>query len=63
MLGETAGISKFCELEWLECVMFQDDTIPFPDDVLKLGQYLGPSIIIGPAMTTKFFYREWTSAP
>ena len=33
--------------------MFQDETAPFPDDVLKLGHYLGPSIDIGPAMAAK----------
>ena len=33
--------------------MVQDETAPFPDDVLKLGHYDGPSIDIGPAMTAK----------
>ena len=33
--------------------MFQDETALFPDDVLKLGRYLGPSIDVGPAMTAK----------
>ena len=46
-------ISQFCELEWFKWVMFQDETAPFPDDVLKLGHYLGPSIDVGPAMTAK----------
>ena len=31
--------------------MFKDKTAPFPDEVLKLGCYLGPSIDIGPAIT------------
>ena len=53
MSGETSDISKFCELEWFEWVMFRDETAPFPDDMLKLGRYLGPSIDVGPAMTTK----------
>ena len=33
--------------------MFHDETAPFPDDLLKLGHYLGPSIDFGSAMTTK----------
>ena len=28
-------------------------TTPFPDDVLNLGNYLGPSRDLGPAMTAK----------
>ena len=30
--------------------MFQDITAPFPDDVVKLGCYVGPSKDVGPAM-------------
>ena len=41
------------KLEWFEWVMFQDETAPFLDDVLKLSCYLGPSIDIGPSMTAK----------
>ena len=33
--------------------MFQEESALFPDDVLKLGHYLGPNIDIGPAMTVK----------
>ena len=33
--------------------MFQDETTSFPDDVLKLGHYLGPSIDVSPATMTK----------
>ena len=33
--------------------MFWDKTAPIPDDVWKLGHYLGPSIDVSPAMTTK----------
>ena len=53
MSGETSDISQFCKLEWFKWVMFHDETTPFPDDVLKLGCYLGPSIDVGPAMTAK----------
>ena len=51
MSGKTSDISLFCKLEWFEWVMFEDETAPFPDDVLKLSNYLGPSIDVGPAMT------------
>ena len=53
MSGETSNISQCCELEWFEWVMFEMKLPPFPDDVLKLGHYLGPDIDVGPAMTTK----------
>ena len=53
MSGETSDNSQCCKLEWLEWVKFHDETAPSPDDVLKLGHYLGPSIYIGPAMTAK----------
>ena len=30
----------------------------FPDDMLKRGHYLGPSIDVGPAMTTKILMEN-----
>ena len=53
MPGETSDNSQFCELECFKCVMFQDESAPFPDDVLKLGHYLGPNIDVSPVMTTE----------
>ena len=53
MSGKMSDISQFCKLEWFEWVMFRNETVLFPDDVLKLGHYLGPSINIGPAMMVK----------
>ena len=53
MSGATSNASQFCELEWFKWVMFCNKTAPFPDDVLKSGHYLGPSIAVGPAMTIK----------
>ena len=50
MSGEISDINQFYELDWFEWAMFQDETAPFPDDVLRLGCYLGPSIDVGPAM-------------
>ena len=51
--GEILNISSFCELEWYEWVKYRDNTAPYPQDKLKPGRYLGPSIDIGPAMTAK----------
>jgi hypothetical protein len=53
MSGETSDISQLCELGWYEWCKFRDVTAPFPQDKMKLGRYLGPSVDIGPAMTAK----------
>ena len=51
--GETADISKFAEYGWYDWVKFRDTNVPYPEDKLVLGRYLGPSTDIGPAMTAK----------
>ena len=33
--------------------MFWSEPVPFPDYMLKLCHHLGPSIVVGPAMTAK----------
>ncbi len=53
MSGKTANISQFCELGWYEWVKFCSTTVSCPEDRLVLGKYLGPSIDVGLAMTTK----------
>ncbi len=53
MLGKTANISQFCELVQYEWAKFCSTTISFPEDPLVLWKYLGLSIDIGLAMTTK----------
>ena len=58
MSGKTSDISEFCELEWFEWVMLHHEIAPFPDDVLKLGCYLGPSIDISSAMTEKILTEK-----
>ena len=50
--GETADISPFCEFGFWDWVKFRDDGIAFPNDPMILGKYLGPSIDVGPAMTS-----------
>ncbi|KAL7483918.1 hypothetical protein ACHAW6_009561 [Cyclotella cf. meneghiniana] len=49
--GETADIHPFCEFGSWDWVKLQEDGIAFPDDQMVLGNYLGPSIDVGPAMT------------
>ena len=72
MLGETPDITQLGELSWYEWVRFRDSAQQFPDDVLVLGRYLGPSIDVGPALAAKILksngqivcrstYRELTS--
>ena len=51
--GETADISPFCEFGFWDWVKFRDQGVAFPDDALVLGKYLGPSIDVGPAMTSQ----------
>ena len=51
--GETADISEFAEHGFYDWVKFRDVTVPFPEEKLILGRYLGPSVDIGPAMTAK----------
>ena len=58
MSAKTSYISQFWRLEWFKWVMFQDETALFPDDLLKLGCYLGPSIDVGPAMTAKILMEN-----
>ena len=60
MSGETSCISQFWALEQFEWVMFQDETAPFPDDMLKLGLYLGQSIDLCPTMTAKIVLNSST---
>ena len=55
MTGQTADISKICEYEWYEWVMFRDGPTSYPESPMTLGQYLGPSIGVGSAMTYKIF--------
>ena len=58
MSGETSGISQFFKLEWFKQVIFQDETAPFPDNVLKQCLYIGPSLDVGQAMTAKILTQN-----
>ena len=58
MSGETSDISQFWKLEWFWWVMYWDETVSFPDDVLKLGHYLLPIVDISPAMMAKILIEN-----
>ena len=49
----TADISPFCEFGFWDWVKFREQGIAFPDDAMVLGKYLGPSINVGLAMTSR----------
>jgi hypothetical protein len=51
--GVTANVSEFAEHGWYDWIKFSDATLPCPEDKLVLGQCLGPSTEIGPAMMAK----------
>jgi hypothetical protein len=53
VLGEMSDILPFCKLEWYQWVKFCNTQTPFPNDKEVLGQYLGPSFDVGPAMCVK----------
>ena len=51
--GQTADISPFVEHGWYEWVKFWDNHAAFPDPREVYGRWLGPSVGVGPAMTSK----------
>ena len=59
--GNTDDISQFCEHTFYDWVMFYDTSIPYPNDKATLGRWLGPSMDVGPAMTSKILKSngEW----
>ena len=50
MSGNTSNIHQFCEIQWFKWVMFQDETVLYPNDHFRLGRYLGLSIDIFPPL-------------
>lgn len=53
MTRETVDKSQFYELSWYNWVMYRPSVMDYPEEPLHLGNYLGPAIDVGPAMTTK----------
>jgi hypothetical protein len=51
--GQPSDISPFVEQPWYGWVKFWDMTQSFPDQKEVYGRWLGPSIDVGPAMTSK----------
>jgi hypothetical protein len=51
--GETEDISPFCKFGFWDWVEFRIHGVAFPDNAMVLGKYLGPSIDVGPAMTSR----------
>ena len=51
--GKTTNIGPFCEFCFWDWVKFRGNGIAFPSDDLILGKYMGPSIVLGLAMTSQ----------
>ena len=51
--GQTSDISPFVEHAWYDWVKYYDSNSSYPEPKERLGRWLGPSIDIGPAMTSK----------
>ena len=51
--GQPSDISPFVEHPWYGWVKYWDPNVAFPDSKEVLGRWLGPSIDVGPAMTSK----------
>ena len=58
MTRETADFLEFAEFEWYEWVMFREKKVPYPNEKLTLGRYLGQSTNIGPTMTAKILKKN-----
>ena len=53
MSGQKADISHFAKFAWYDWIKFYDILTGYPEPKEVLGQWLGPAIDIGPAMTSK----------
>ena len=53
MHGMSSDISDICEFEFYEWVMFNDSQATFPETKFQVGQWLGPAIDVGSALTYK----------
>ena len=52
MSGKISYITTFCKVGWYKWVYFRDTSVNFPGYKLVLGSYYGPSIDVGPALTS-----------
>ena len=53
MMGNTTDISNICQFGWFDWVVYYDNVPHFPDDKVRLGQYLGPATDVGSMLTAK----------
>ena len=53
MMGQRADISRLCEYEWFDWVMYYKQTNSYLNDKVTMGRYIGPVIDVGSAMTMK----------
>ena len=53
MSGQTADISPFAAHGWYQWIKYYDTVHGYPEHKEILGQWLGPAVDIGPAMTSK----------
>ena len=58
MIGQTADISKICEYDWYEWVMFLDNVTSYSEDRRTLGRYLGPEIDVGSSLCYKILKAD-----
>jgi hypothetical protein len=56
--GQPSDISPFAELGWYQWVKYWDLNESFPHHKEVLGRWLGPSVAVGPAMTSKILKQN-----
>ena len=64
MTGQAADISHICEYTWFDWKCFCDGPhVSYPEDNLVLGQYLGPTLDVRPAMCAKILKHKGRVVP
>ena len=63
MHGISSDISDICEFEFYELVMFNDSQATFPETKFLVGQWLGPVVDVGSALTYKILKRNSQVVP
>ena len=56
--SQTDEIINLCEYDWFQCVMYYQPKEGYPYDKTVMGQYLGPTIHVGNAITYKIFLTD-----
>ena len=64
MTGQAAYIIRIREYAWFDWLMFlYGPHVSYPDDNILLGQYLGPTLDVGPAMCAKILKKNGKVVP